>query len=100
MEPFHHGGFWSLTSVLLWLTHQKRPSGGVGGGFLFPFILSCSLSWDFRCLRAVMPTGACENKPTNPLLKHVCYCVGFMFGSVPDSCQVILVDSLPRVGFV
>lgn len=47
-----------------------------------------------------MPTGACENEPTNPLLKHVCYCVGFVFGSVPDSCQVILVDSLPRVGFL
>lgn len=49
---------------------------------------------------AVMPTGASKNKPTNPLLKHIYYCVGFMFASVPDSCQVTLVDSLPRVGFL
>lgn len=47
-----------------------------------------------------MPTGACENKPTNPMLKHVDYFVGSVFSSVPDSCQVILVDSLPRVGFL
>lgn len=47
-----------------------------------------------------MPTGACKNKPTNPLLENISYCVGFMFGSVPDSCQVILVDSLRRVGFL
>jgi len=70
------------------------------GGFLFPFVLSCSLSWDFRCSRAAMPAGACENKPTNPMLKHISYFVGSAFGSVPDSCQVSLVDSVPRVGFL
>lgn len=47
-----------------------------------------------------MPTGACKNKPTNPMLKRVDYFVGSLFSSVPDSCQVILVDSLPRVGFL
>lgn len=70
------------------------------GGFLFPFVKSCPLSWDFRCSRAAMPTGACKNKPTNPILKHIDYFVGFMVSSVPDSCQVILADSLPRAGFL
>lgn len=37
LEPFHHGEFWSLTSVLLQLTHQKRPSGGVGWGLFVSF---------------------------------------------------------------
>lgn len=70
------------------------------GGILFPFVLSRSLSWDFRCSRAAMPTGACKNKPTNPVLKHVDYFVDSIFSSAPDSCQVILVDSLLRVGFL
>lgn len=48
----------------------------------------------------MMPTGACENKPTNPVLKHFGYFPGSVFSSVPDSCQVNLVDSLPRVGFL
>lgn len=69
-------------------------------GFLFPFFLSCSLSWDFRCSGAAMPTGACKNKPTNPMFKHIDYFVGSIFNSVPDHCQVILVDSLPRAGFL
>lgn len=40
LEPFHHGEFWFLTSVLLQLTHQKRPSGGVGWGL---FVSFCSV---------------------------------------------------------
>lgn len=47
-----------------------------------------------------MPTGACENKATNPVLKHMDYFLGSVFSSVPDSCQVILVDPLPRVVFL
>lgn len=64
------------------------------GGFLFPFVQSCSLRWDFRCSRAAMPTGACKNRPTNPILKHIDCFVGFMVSSVPDSWQVI-----PELGF-
>lgn len=47
-----------------------------------------------------MPTGACKDKPTNPMLKHVYYFVGSLFSSVPDFCQEILVESLYRTGFL
>lgn len=47
-----------------------------------------------------MPTGACKNKPTNPMLKHVDYFAGSIFSSVLDFCQEILAEFLYRAGFL
>lgn len=51
LEPFHCGEFWCLSSVLLHLTHRKRPSGGVGWGLFVSFHSVLSFELGFQVFK-------------------------------------------------